>query len=186
MYYDGLLRLLIEYNDAVETQEFISAHDRLLENLRDEDRPSDSVEAVSASRTFRGQTRSGVVVRSFLDMFPLCPICGGRFYPNDATQVDHEVPHARRGETRVSNGRETHPFCNNQREYIEDIKAGKLLLVQPPFEDPKRLPKAEQLAFLFFTDDPQEDEIIESEEDLLDAEGAVEENEGEVADPNDS
>jgi len=173
LYYDGLLKLLIQHSGDIQREEFDTAHTRLLETLSADEPAPDTSEPTSVGRLYRGRPRTRVVIPNFVGMFPICTICEGRFYPSIATQIDHMVPHALGGATVPSNGRETHPFCNNQRKAIEDLKAGRLQLLLPPFEDPKQLPKPQQLNFLFFTDEPPLDD---------DGPDAESEDEGDEAD----
>lgn len=149
MYYDGLLKLLIEHGDQIESPAFVAAHERLIETLSAEEASAEQPEPVSSSRTYRGRMRTGVQVQNFLKMFPQCPICGGRFYPGKDTQIDHKLEYHRGGETKPSNAQEAHNFCNWRRAEIEEIQSGKRPVSLPTFEDPTKLPKMEQLSFLF-------------------------------------
>jgi hypothetical protein len=183
LYLDGLLRLLIEHKDAVDTQEFKAAHESLIERLSPLDAGAQSSEIVSVSRTYRGQARAAVVVPGFVDMFRICPVCDGRFYPNDATQIDHRVGYARGGLTSPSNGQETHPFCNNQKDVLEDLIAGRVQIDLPEFGDPKHLPQSEQLSFFSFLEAVEEDEQADSEEEGSEEDATASENGAEQEDP---
>ncbi len=158
LYFDGLLTLLIEHDDRITDEQFRSSHENLIETLSTDDQPLTSNGPVSTDRLFRGKARETVHVGNFVKMFQECSICGGRFYPSDSTHIDHVVQHARGGPTVPSNARETHPFCNNQREVIEALRAGQEQLSLPQFEDPRKLPKAQQLSFLSFIEDPETEE----------------------------
>jgi 5-methylcytosine-specific restriction endonuclease McrA len=164
-YYQGLLKLLIQHNDNVESQEFQTAHERLIETL-DKDK-SDEVDQdlESLSRTYRGRMRTSVHVQDFLQMFKHCEICGGRYYPGLFTEVDHIRPHAQGGKTTLRNARNSHPFCNNNRDTIEEIRNGKMYIELPPFGDQENLPKMEQLSFLQIFDDTVDDLVEETEEE---------------------
>ena len=48
------------------------------------------------------------------------------------TQYDHAIPFSKSKRTDVDQGRPTHPFCNNQREAIEQYKNGITPLQIPP------------------------------------------------------
>ena len=178
-YFDGLLRLLIDYADAVDSDQFRDAHSSLIEELSPPDSTGATVEPISVSRTFRGRTRAGVVVPNFIKMFQTCPICGGRFLPSSSTQIDHRVNYAHGGPTTPNNGQETHPFCNNQKEFIEGIKGRQLEVELPAFGDPSKLPAAEQLSFLDFFDAAEEEEELDDYE--TSDEDSVEPNEAEGA-----
>jgi hypothetical protein len=170
-YYHGLLTLLIKHNDQIDSPEFQSAHKQLIATLG---KPGltdiEQEEIVSQSRTFRDAMRSEVQVKDLLGMFKTCEICGGRYYPGLFTQVDHKTLHSKGGKTAVSNARITHPFCNNNRDRIEELLKAESVIELPAFDDPDKLSKPEQLKFLFFEDDPEEEEerVEEStEEDSL-------------------
>ena len=156
-YYDGLLRLLIEHEDKIDTSEFKTMHDNLVETLG---KPSSQQDAprVSTSRTFRGRQRQGVNVADFLDRFASCEICGGRYYPGLFTEVDHRNPHKEGGLTTIENARNTHPFCNNSREAIEKIRNGVHVVSMPDFENPANRHITEQLSFLNFIHDANDDD----------------------------
>lgn len=174
-YYQGLLTLIIKHNDQIDSPEFQSDHRLLIATLGKTDLTDvEPEEIVSSNRTYRGQMRSEVQVHALLGMFQTCEICGGRYYPGLFTQVDHKTPHSRRGKTAVSNARITHPFCNNMRERIEDLRKAENAIELPAFDDPAKLSKPEQLKFLFFEDSPEEEEeMVEesAEEDSLETDG---------------
>lgn len=166
-YYHGLLNLLIEHGSQIDSQEFQAAHNHLITTLGKTDFDGD--EDVSTSRTFRGSMRAEVHVNDLLTMFKKCDICGGRYFPGLFTQVDHKKEHRKGGKTTVSNARNTHPFCNNNRETLEELGKKASMVELPAFGDPEKLPKQEQLKFLFMTNDPEgedddpEEVIIEEE-----------------------
>lgn len=162
-YFNGLLKLLIKHQDQINSSQFTSDHDTLIETLStDTNTHRDKSQSTSSSRNYTGNTRSGVYVKSFLEMLRICEICGGRFYPTDATQVDHIIRHRDGGPTNIDNGRETHPFCNNQRDKIEQIISGDLKIDLPQFDDPEQKSIEQQLDFLEFIDEPPEEEEEEN------------------------
>ena len=69
-----------------------------------------------------------------------CHICGGivdlKF---GGIQYDHVIKYKNTKETDPENLRPTHPFCNNNRDKIEDYRKGNILLERPimRFDDAK-------------------------------------------------
>jgi hypothetical protein len=173
-YYEGLLRLLIKHNDRIDTDLFSSEHDTLIETLGEAKKGAESSDGVSASRTFRGRAKAGVHVKEFLRVFQPCGICGGLYYPGLFTQIDHVERHADGGLTTIDNGRNTHPFCNNNRDVIEKLVRGEQRVKLPPFIDPDTLPKAEQLRFSF-SDGALDDVAVSEEEEEGDDDDAGDE-----------
>lgn len=166
-YYHGLLKLLIKHNDQIQSPLFSTEHKHLINTLGTSE-ASDTVleESISASRTFRGQLRTEVQVTAFLDVFQTCEICRGRYFPGLFIQVDHKIPHSKGGKTAASNARITHPFCNNNRDRIEELLNGQNEIDLPAFDDPDKASRPEQLKFLFFEDslgNEEEEELIEDE-----------------------
>ena len=157
-YYHGLLKLLIKHDDQIESEEFNKEHQQLIATLGKTDVIEiEQEEVISQSRTFRDSMRSEVQVKELLGMFKTCEICGGRYFPGLFTQVDHKKPHGKGGKTTVSNARNTHPFCNNNRERIEALQTEKTSIELPSFDDPEKLSKPEQLNFLFFDESYEEE-----------------------------
>lgn len=175
-YYDGLLSLLIKHSDGTDSDDFRADHDELIETLGKIKPGGKSVERVSTDRVFRGGTRAGVNVKEFLRAFQPCGICGGLYYPGLFTQVDHIKRRADDGPTTIDNGRNTHPFCNNNRDDIEKLMSGNKQVVLPRFVDPATLSDVEQLRFSFeapSTYDTAFDELEEDDEGDLEDEATV-------------
>jgi hypothetical protein len=130
------------------------------------------IESVSTSRVYEGLSAQAVHVREHLGVMPQCEICGGRYYPGQFTQIDHILPHSKGGKTSPANGRNTHPFCNNNRDRIENLQNGNEVIKLPNFELPLPSTENQQLNFLSFLDfgpaldDP---EIVEEESDEIDS-----------------
>lgn len=171
VYYQRLLELLIKHSDNIASQEFTRDHDELLETLTDQELEVEVDELTSSQRSFRGRTRAGVVVPDLINMFQKCGICGGRYYPERSTQVDHIKEHSEGGRTVPSNGRFLHNFCNNNRRSIEEIRSGVQSVEMPVFVDPKSIPRPEQLSFLPFLDEAS---LASPEEDWADSESLEE------------
>ena len=170
-YYHGLLELLIKHKDSVESAAFKKEHKSFLDILRrnkseneDQEIVAGEPEKESISRIFQRQQKSELQVKSFLAKFDLCEICGGRYYPGLFTQADHIKPYSKGGKTVLSNARETHPFCNNNRETIEKIRDGRMYLDLPAFDDPEKLP--EQLKLLFIPEETSLDDSVDEDETI--------------------
>ena len=80
-------------------------------------------------------------------MFRECEICKGGYFPGLFTQADHIERRGKGGKTAASNARNTHPFCNNNRNKIEQITNGSLAVELPAFNDTDQ---PIQLTFLDF------------------------------------
>lgn len=162
-YYQGLLELLIRHGGEINSQAFKDEHEILIETLgKARADGAEELEPESASRTYRGRMRSGVNVRDFLERFNRCEICGGRYLAGLYTQVDHIQQHSQGGKTTLSNGRNTHPFCNVERETVEAVRGGEMHIELPPFEDPKKLPKEQQLNLYSLWEEHGEIELLEA------------------------
>lgn len=169
-YFNGLLELICKHNGEVDTDTFKTEHDFLVETLGSHGKGESSVpddEIVSPSPMFRGRMRNSVDVNDLLSMFKYCEICGGRYFPGLFTQVDHKQARAKGGKTTPSNARNTHPFCNNNRDRIEKLTERSEALELPEFEKSTNGGQI-QLKFLF-TDDNEELETLESQEPLADS-----------------
>jgi hypothetical protein len=178
-YFHGLLKLLIKHNDQIESDEFRSDHSQLIETLGKQDAKALPQNLETAGRIFTLTQKTIVNVKEYLDMFRLCKICDGRYYPGLFTQADHIEPHGKGGKTAVHNARNTHPFCNNNRQKIEQIRNGTLTIELPAFNDEG---KPVQLSFLDFfdevtemTDDPAAS-LVEEDDDDENSGGEDEEN----------
>lgn len=152
-YFHGLLKLLIKHNDQIESDGFLSDHERLIETLGKKDAPFVPQDPERRSPTFTKPQKTVVNIREYLKMFPACELCGGRYFPGLFTQTDHVEARAKGGKTATRNARNTHPFCNNNREKIEKLLAGQLELALPPFND---LDQPFQLTFLDYFDSETE------------------------------
>lgn len=161
-YFHGLLKLLVKHSDETDSDAFVSDHKQLIETLGKKDAATAPTERESKSPTFTRTQKTIVNVRDYIDMFKECEICRGRYFPGLFTQADHVEPRKKGGRTIASNARNTHPFCNNNRDKIEQILAGSLILDLPAFNDTDQ---PIQLSFLDFEVEPTEDQD-DDEEDL--------------------
>ena len=168
-YFDGLLRIIIEHKDAIDSPAFQIAHEELIENLGVAPKP-EPIEVTHTPRLYKGRDRNAVNVKDVFASFQFCEICGGRYLPGLFTQVDHKKRYADGGRTTLENARNTHPFCNNNRDFIEALRAGETQTKLPLFE----MPKEEQMSFLKLWDsehngdelDPVEEAEVTDVEEL--------------------
>lgn len=168
-YFDGLLRIIIEHKDAIDSPGFQAAHENLIQTLGIVPKP-ETIEESHTTRLYKGRDRNAVNVRDVFISFKVCEICGGHYLPGLFTQVDHKKRYADGGKTTLENARNTHPFCNNNRDVIEALRAGRTQSDLPLFEKPKE----EQMSFLKLWDsehngdelDPVEEAEVEDVEEL--------------------
>lgn len=149
LYFNGLLALLIKFKGSINSTEFDAEHAELVENYSSKKKDLDEPKAVAASRdrAFRGTTKKKIHVDLIIKGLQFCEICGGMFYPGAHTQIDHKERFRDGGQTTVDNGRVVHPFCNNNRDRIENIVAGKEAIELPSYGTTKNNEKGPQLTF---------------------------------------
>jgi hypothetical protein len=136
-YYQGLLELLIQHKDDIESKAFSEGYSGLTKKLTHIE--FSSVRNSSGkSRQFTPNQKSALVLDNFFRNPNRCDICGGVLDPAADLQHDHIFEHARGGKTLPSNQRLVHPFCNNptNREVIEAGRNGKETIRLPRFIDP--------------------------------------------------
>jgi hypothetical protein len=124
-YYEGLLQLLVKQRSKnLSPEEFQQSHEELLNKLNPGKQRSQRRTPVK-SRTFTPRQKSTIMIRNLLDNSIKCGICDGMLDPSGGVQHDHILEASKGGPTDISNQRAVHPFCNNQRESIEQIRGGK-------------------------------------------------------------
>jgi hypothetical protein len=154
-YFNGLLKLLVEYNGKHDDGQFESSHDKLIRTLGKDEDEDVVVDDESSARTFRGANRDAVTVRDLLQNCAVCEICEGRYIPAEHTQIDHAMHYSKGGPTATKNARTTHPFCNNRREKIELLVSGTERIALPPFDDADVPKSGTQLSFMFFEEEEE-------------------------------
>lgn len=169
-YYNGLLKLLIEHNSNTETEEFKQDHQILIETLGKEDKTAEAKSA--GARLFSEKDKGIINVKDYLKLLTKCEICEGYYYPGLFTQYDHIEEHRKGGLTVPDNGRNTHPFCNNNRIKIENLRENKLSIDFPVFEQNKgkKVDSDPQLKLAFLDGEPES-----HEEDMFEFNGEGEE-----------
>ena len=131
-YFDGVLRLLVQHNDEIDAPAFLKAYAELVRELINRaPRVPNAIEG--RSRVFTDRQRSTVILRGLLSNSLRCGICGGVLDPAMGVQFDHMTPYAHGGPTITDNAQPTHPFCNNNREIIERLRAGQQPVTIPVF-----------------------------------------------------
>lgn len=172
-YFNELLKFLLSEDFPEDSKKVDERHFLIIENLGKSSKNESEVSKNPANlgrRALNEKDRDKLAVNSYLDRADRCQICGGRMIPNHNTQVDHIVQFSHGGPTSIENSRFTHPFCNNNREKIENLKTGKLEIPLPKFEE-KEL-KPQQLPLFSFM--KWEDEVDDEEyKDEADQESAV-------------
>ncbi|MGB0385526.1 MAG: GmrSD restriction endonuclease domain-containing protein [Ardenticatenaceae bacterium] len=145
-YYEGLLELLIrKKNKKLSEKDFEKEYDDFVKKMALRQRPRQRRTAVGG-RQFTPKQKSATVIRELLDNPIRCGICGGVLDPSGGVQHDHILEASKGGATDIHNQRLTHPFCNNQRKLIEEIR-GEKLSIQLPRITQNTQPAATQLSF---------------------------------------
>ncbi len=150
-YFHKLLVLLIKHRDAIQSPDFVAEHKALLQQLTTK-REGPTQEPEGVSRIFTDRQRTIGILRLFFQSPHVCGICDGMIDPTGDVQFDHIVPAAKGGKTTVDNQRIVHPFCNNNREVIERLRAGQEAIRLPDFVEHGRETRAEQLRLFGDTD----------------------------------
>jgi hypothetical protein len=173
-YFNGLLELVMEFKDELESAEFDQNHAKLLEELRKTSgkiKTNNNVSSaqdnsnVVASRVASSRQRSRIALEQELTAMPVCGICQGRLLIDDPlndVQYDHVLRHSDGGATSDHNLRPTHAFCNHRRDSIEAQRAK--ISVLPAFIDSQGRDPHLQLTFSQLWNDPEEDALLTDEE----------------------
>lgn len=174
-YYHGLLKLLIKHDDVTDSTGFAADHKQLIETLGKKDVASAPRKPESTRPTFTRTQKTTVNVGEYIEMFRECEICGGRYYPGLFTQADHIEPRSKGGKTAVWNARNTHPFCNNNRDKIDQVLNKAIAIELPAFNDSD---EPIQLSFLDFGSDMESEETdgLGDEDDAILTERSEEDN----------
>lgn len=151
-YYQGLLELLIEHRDNVQSESFAAGYSALTKKLTNK---SSKVRIPSGrGRIFTPGQKSAIILENFFHNPNRCGICSGMLDPTADLQHDHIVEHSKGGKTLKDNQRLVHPFCNNpaNRDIIESGRNGIETIKLPRFVDPDLATEPEQLKLAFFED----------------------------------
>ena len=137
-YFQGLLRLLESHKGNGESEDFLADYGELIESLAGRRQEVEKTEVIR-SRIFTPSQKSATVLDAFFEGMIHCEICEGFLNPAGNVQHNHIIRHQEGGPTRRDNQRLTHPFCNNQRDAIENYRKGLGAIKLPwfrPAEDP--------------------------------------------------
>ena len=147
-YYNDLLQLLINFDDRIGTEEFENSYAELSsKNSPSRSLASSSLRA-SRSRAFTEKQKSQTILRALLTNSIKCGICGGMLDPQSGLQHDHIVNWSEGGSTSPENQQLAHPFCNNNKTWIERIKNDKSLAQLPIMTATELSSQYHQLSFL--------------------------------------
>lgn len=144
-YYQGLLELLVQHKDEVQSKAFIDGYSALAKKLTN--KASKVRTSSGKSRLFSASQKSALILDHFFYNPNRCGICDGVLDPSMDLQHDHIIEHAKGGKTVQENQRLVHPFCNNpaNREIIEAGKSGRTSIRLPRFSDPDLATEPKQL-----------------------------------------
>ncbi len=150
-YYQGLLELLIQHKDDVQSTAFSADYSALAKRLTN--KASKVRISLGRSRLFTPNQKSALILDNFFYNPNRCGICDGILDPTADLQHDHILEHAKGGKTLPENQRLVHPFCNNpaNREIILAGKSGIESIKLPRFIDPDLATEPRQLELF---DDP--------------------------------
>lgn len=154
-YFQGVLELLIRFSGDTNPKQFEDEYAKLTSRLTNSKKPL-RLRGGSTSPTFSASQKSELLLDVYFDRSPRCELCGGLLDPDSGRQHDHIQQRERGGLTVTSNQRLLHPFCNLERERIQDEKAGKRHTNLPIFFDADMSLGAQQLplSLVFFDDKP--------------------------------
>ncbi|WP_259040606.1 GmrSD restriction endonuclease domain-containing protein [Salinibacter ruber] len=149
-YFQSMIGLIIESSGNINSENFDNQYKAEVKRITG--RKPESVEPSPVeSRSFTNAQRSE---RNMMELFSSrkkCGVCGGVLDLQGPVQHDHIKKHSEGGETSVENQRPVHPFCNHQRDQIEEIKSNHSLTSLPSFA----LDSGGSESQLSFFDDPE-------------------------------
>ncbi len=121
-FYRGLLKALIDHDDDMSSTGFTEAYAALASELASAGKRVRKDESDGATRDFNPRQKSQARLDDLLLLTTTCGICHARLDPGGDVQHDHIHEYAKGGKTVAENQRLTHPFCNNNRVFIEEIE----------------------------------------------------------------
>jgi hypothetical protein len=126
-FYQQLLELLVEDPSDAEDTAFQARLKLILDKLT----APRLGKMAKEGRRFDDSQKTTINLREIFKSAIRCEICGGVLDLRSGVQYDHKTRYAERRLTDTNDGRPTHPFCNNQRDLIENFRAGKAQLNLP-------------------------------------------------------
>jgi len=152
-YFHTVLELLIEHNGDSNSNQFSTRYDEVIKELIGNTRIPSQLQGLR-SHTFSPRQKSTKILQALLEMSLKCEICGGILDPQMGVQHDHITQRFKGGETTANNQRIVHPFCNHEREIIQEAKQGQRHITLPAFVDSLLAVTEKQMALpLVFFDD---------------------------------
>lgn len=133
-YFQGLLETLVKHKGVTNSPGFNEDYNRFTATLIDS-RTKAIQQPAGKSRTFSEKQRSIATLRDILKGTHRCEICEGLLDITGGVQHDHTIKYSEGGPSIASNARLTHPFCNNMRDAIEEIKLSKSTYKVPALLD---------------------------------------------------
>lgn len=160
-YFQDILELVIRHNDQDESVEFKREYKQITKKFLERRMQDDAAsEPGGRSRQATGRQRRTIKGQAFLNSAVRCEICEGILDPASHVEYDHVQPWHNQGATILSNLRMTHPFCNNQRQAIETIRAGQASPRLPSFLGAGRLGTPRQLQLIDLSDFDQYPQVL--------------------------
>lgn len=167
-FYRGLLQALMDHDDDREAEGFKEAYARLADELRTAGRKARAGNgADDRTRDFSVALKSRARLEELVKASITCGICGGMLDVGDGVQHDHIEEYAKGGKTVAENQRLTHPFCNNNRPFIEEIIAKSRVVALPELNEPEVDGRPMQLK-LFGDEDFLVTDVVVTDESALD------------------
>lgn len=149
-YFQSMIDLIAESSGNISSEDFEDKYKAEIDRITG--RKPESVDPSSVeSRSFTNAQRSERNMMELFSSSKKCEVCGGVLDLQGPVQHDHIKKYSEGGETSVENQRPLHPFCNHQRDEIEEIKSNHSLTSLPPFAAESKSGES-QLTFL---DDPE-------------------------------
>jgi len=168
-FYRGLLQALMDHDDDREAEGFKEAYARIADELRTAGRKARAGDgADDRARDFSVALKSRARLEELVKVALTCGICGGMLDVEDGVQHDHIEEYAKGGKTVAENQRLTHPFCNNNRPFIEEIIAKSRVVALPELNEPEVDGRPMQLK-LFGDEDFLVTDVVATDEPTADA-----------------
>lgn len=133
-YFDKLLRIIIEHGGELESDNFKREYKDLVSDFSPSKKQLSETDYEYTSRTFTTKQKSTKILTELLRHALKCGICGGMLDSSFGVQQDHITDWAMGGKTTKENQQLSHPFCNNQKTQILEIRENKRIAKIPVFE----------------------------------------------------
>lgn len=131
--FDETIRLLIRNSSDIESDSFNDDFNSLLKKFYPTKRGAANLFTNKRKRSFSTSQKTNLILNTLLSSSISCGICGGLVDTQRGIQFDHKEDFAKGGLTTVENQQVTHPFCNNNKEFISRIKGNVVKNSLPNF-----------------------------------------------------